>query len=229
MSAGRDVEELISSWLVEEAASGAPDRVLESTRHVVIRTKQRRFAAIWRQEMFSPIRALAMTAALVVALIGGAFVGRVTAPTDPGAAAPSPGPSVSAIGPSLAEYRTARSAICGNYVAQIGSVAGKSDGVFSAATAEADRPAKFQAMTQVVTLSEALAEELGALQAPPQLVAEHAANVSDLQAINSIYRNALRLVERGDFVGAHALDLATNPLFDKFRRFETRNSLVGCP
>jgi hypothetical protein len=68
MSAGRDVERLIALWLVEEAADGAPDRVLDSTRERLDHTRQRPRAA-WRPSMNpSLVRLTAVSAVVVVAV-----------------------------------------------------------------------------------------------------------------------------------------------------------------
>ena len=78
MNAGHDVERLISDWLASEAPVRAPDRVLESAGNVIDRTKQRRFAAAWRERFMQltlrraviprPLIYLATLALLIVAL-----------------------------------------------------------------------------------------------------------------------------------------------------------------
>jgi len=73
MNAGRDVEQLIATWLVEEAPARAPDRILADARARIDRTKQQRFADAWREPMtISTRRLLVAAAAIVLAVIGAA-------------------------------------------------------------------------------------------------------------------------------------------------------------
>ncbi len=90
MNAGRDVERLIASWLVEEAAAGVPDRVIDSIGRAIDRTPQRRFVAVRRNNMNLTTARLAGLAAVVVLAIGVvAWLGRGTVPNT-GAVSPSP-------------------------------------------------------------------------------------------------------------------------------------------
>jgi hypothetical protein len=73
MNAGRDVERLLSDWLVEEAPSGAPDRIVLTASDRIAHTKQRRFRVAWRfPTMNAPLR-VAAAAVIGVLLIGGAY------------------------------------------------------------------------------------------------------------------------------------------------------------
>jgi len=69
MNAGRDVERLVSDWLLDEAPGRAPDRILESTATVIDRTKQRRFGAAWREPSSVAMRGLALSAAISVGVV----------------------------------------------------------------------------------------------------------------------------------------------------------------
>jgi hypothetical protein len=90
MNAGRDVERLIATWLLEESPGRAPDRILERAGQTIDRTKQRRLGAAWREPMTIGTRGFAAVAAvLVLALIGAAWIVRSAANVG----APSPPPS----------------------------------------------------------------------------------------------------------------------------------------
>jgi hypothetical protein len=69
MNAGRDVERLVSDWLLDQAPGQAPDRILESTATVIDRTKQRRFGAAWREPSSVAMRGLALSAAIGVGVV----------------------------------------------------------------------------------------------------------------------------------------------------------------
>ncbi len=98
MNAGRDVERLIADWLVEEAADGAPDRVLEATRAQLDKTRQRPRAA-WRPSMNTTMtRLAALAAGVVIAVAGIALLvrpfGSIGVQPTPGVTvAPTPAPS----------------------------------------------------------------------------------------------------------------------------------------
>jgi hypothetical protein len=96
MNAGRDVERLITDWLADEAPTGAPDRILAATGRTVDRTKQRRFAAAWRDPMsITALRLLAAAAVAIVIVVGGAALLKPAAQT--GASGPtSPSPTTPA-------------------------------------------------------------------------------------------------------------------------------------
>ena len=81
MNAGPDVERLIADWLVEEAPARAPDRILDAAAKVIDRTKQRRFAAAWREPMTFSIARLVAILAIATVVVGGgaAWIGRSTA------------------------------------------------------------------------------------------------------------------------------------------------------
>jgi len=93
MNAGRDVERLISDWLVEESPRRAPDRILGHAADVIDRTKQRRLGVAWRlAPMFSNRLAIA---GVIVALVATSAlaINRFSAVGPPG---PSPSPSAGA-------------------------------------------------------------------------------------------------------------------------------------
>src|SRR5687767_139547 len=110
MNAGRDVERLITGWLAEEAAVRAPDRVLEAARTSIDRTRQRRWVAAWREPMYiSPFKIATAAAVMAVAVVGGAFFGRATAPGFGGPPVPTASPPAATDAlVTLDAYRVAR-------------------------------------------------------------------------------------------------------------------------
>lgn len=231
MNAGRGIEQLIADWLVEEAAPGVPDRVLHSTRQVVNRTNQRRFAAIWRESMFTPARLAALAATLVIGLGAGLWIGRATAPQGPGApvATPQPTSEATASEQTLESYRAARNEICTNYAAELNPLKPGFDGLYDPETSAADRAAKATSLSHYADRADALNAELGALDAPSSLVSDHLASVTRLQDTISLIRQAIALLDSGDLVGAQALDVATDPLSGQIEAFERKYSLAPCP
>ena len=139
MNAGRDVERLIADWLAEEAAVRSPDRVLAEARRTVLTTPQRRLAARWREPVYiSPFRLATMAAALIVAVAGGAWIGRVTAPGGVGGPVTTPSPTAPA-GVSLNAYRSAHDAICAAYTTQIDPFKAKLKKLYDPTLPAADR------------------------------------------------------------------------------------------
>lgn len=231
MNAGRDVERLITSWLVEEAAPGAPDRVLESTRQVVRRTNQRRFAAIWRESMFTPARLGAIAALLVIALGTGFWIGRATSvsgPAAPAAPAATPTPS-SGSDVTLETYRAARNALCHKYVALVGPLNAKLSRIYDPTLPAADRAIEVQALTDIATEVDLLVTELEALEPPASIAGAHVAQLANYRQVISLMRQEFPLITAGDYAGAQTLDNATSPVARDIERFEAANSLDPCP
>lgn len=234
MSAGRDIERLISDWLAEEAAPGSPDRLLTDARRSIATTGQRRMFAAWREPVYlNPMRLAAMAAALIIAVGGGTILGRLTSPTAPAA----PGPTASATTPAateaptvtLATYRAARNEICQRYAAQLNPLKDQLGGLYDVATPAADRAASTLALANIVDGAVALIAELERLEVPPSMLADHTTNVARLEDSTSLIRAALARLASGDLAGAQALDLATDPLSRQVEAFETKYQLAACP
>jgi outer membrane protein assembly factor BamB len=95
MNAGRDVERLITGWLVEESPRRAPDRILGHAADVIDRTKQRRLGVAWRlAPMFS--NRLAMAGVVVVLVATSALAVNRFASVGPPGPSPSPSAAMSA-------------------------------------------------------------------------------------------------------------------------------------
>lgn len=231
MNAGRDVERLISTWLTEEAIDRPRDRVLATVHQAIERTPQRRFGVAWREPMYvNPLRLAGMAAVFVVAVIGAALVGRATAPDDAGGpSSPGPTSSATASGPSLEDYRAARDAICVRYSAQMNPLKPQIDGLTGQETPADDRAVAVQAMTDIVTLNEAMTTELNRLKPPTTLEADHVVQITDYQHMSALLRQELAQVAAGDYAGALALELATDPLSQDIASFENVNDLSHCP
>jgi hypothetical protein len=231
MNAGRDVERLISNWLTEEATDRSRDRVLATVHQTIEHTPQRRFRVAWREPMYvNPLRLAGMAAVFTVAVIGAALVGRATAPGGAGGP-PSPGPSSSeaASGSSLEDYRAARNEICLSYSAQMNPLKPQIVGLTEPGTPADDRAVNVQAMTDIITLNEAMTAELSRLVPPTALEADHLVQITDYQHMSALLRQELERVAAADYAGALALDLATNPLSQDIGRFENANHLSHCP
>ena len=191
MNAGRDVERLIASWLAEEAAPGAPDRVLDSTRRVVSRTNQRRFAALWREHMLiSPARLAAVAAVLAMAVIGGAWIGRTMAPSGGGTPTATPAPTAATQGDDpVAAYRSARDSICSTFTAQLDPLKGLLDRLYDPTLPAADRVTRIGALTSIVNGADAMIVALDRLAVPTALVADNAANLTrNRDVVGLVYR-----------------------------------------
>ncbi|HEY8168547.1 MAG TPA: hypothetical protein VIF84_07525 [Candidatus Limnocylindrales bacterium] len=106
MNAERDVERLLSDWLVEEAPSGAPDRIVLAASDRIDHTKQRRLGAAWRSGLMRVNWQLATAAVVGVLIIvlGAAWMMRPSGGVGGPVATPSPTPtaasSSSAVSPS---------------------------------------------------------------------------------------------------------------------------------
>lgn len=233
MNAGRDVEQLITGWLAEEAADRAPDRVLDAARRSIDRTPQRRLAAAWREPMYlSPLRLTAIAAAFVVVLLGGAYLGRITATPGVGSQ-PSPVPSAPAptedAGAALAAYRAARDAICTRYTAELEPLhAGFAD-IFNPDLTPSERASKAAALETFAQGYQRVTDELAALEPPPLVARDHFVDVAKHEDLLGLINAALARLAAGDLAGAEAVDRATDGIAADIGQFELRNQLVPCP
>jgi len=110
MNAGRGTERLIAEWLAEEAPPRAPDRILVRADDVIDHTRQRQFAAAWRDTVtISFARIAAVAAVVLAAVIGAAAVGRATAPSGPAGTTAS-SPPVASVAPAQAAPSSGASA-----------------------------------------------------------------------------------------------------------------------
>jgi hypothetical protein len=231
MNAGPDVERSIAQWLAEESPGRAPDRILTNAASTIVRTKQRRFLAAWREPMNISLRGIAVAAAVVVVLMAGAaWLGRSTATTGaPGAtSAPAPSPAASPVGATIESYRAARDAVCTPLVAQLIAL---NDAAASLRpiTTPSDIPAMITNLQQIVALGATEVQQLGALQAPPNMAAEQAADVTRHGDSLALLREAITKLQAGDATAADGLENATEPLSRLEEAFAGKYGLGDCP
>jgi hypothetical protein len=233
MNAGPDVERLIADWLVEEAPARAPDRILDSAAKVIDRTKQRRFAAAWREPMtFSIGRLVAATVILGLAVVGGGLVGRSTsgmAAPEPTTPSPSAVPTANRSTVTLDAYRAARDAVCVSLTATATPLKDHLPGIYDVSTTPDLRGAKIIALTEFVALQRDLVARLEAITPPDALVAEHAANVEHERDILIILTSEIGLLQPGRLAEAQAVDKTTDPIGLQVAAFEQKYGLSRCP
>ena len=231
MNAGPDVERSIAQWLAEESPGRAPDRILSNATKTIDRTKQRRFLAAWREPMNISLRGIAVAAVVVVTLIAGAaWLGRSTATTGaPGAtSAPVLSPAASPGGPTLESYRAARNAVCAPLLAQVIALNGAAASL-RPETTPSDIPAMIANLQQIVSIGDTEVQQLGALQPPPNMAAEHAADVTRHGDSLALLREAITKLQAGDAAAADGLANATEPLSRLEEAFAGKYGLGDCP
>jgi hypothetical protein len=230
VNAGRDVERLIASWLVEESPGRAPDRILEVAAQTIDRTKQRRFAAAWREPVNISMRGLAAMAAVVlVAVIGAGVIGRSTANVGtPASSAPTSSPTPTAAGVTLAQYKTARDAICAPAITHV--IALNDAGAnLHPDTTPADVPAAIANLQQIIAVGNATVDKLAALDPPVAMAADHAADVTHHRDGLSILEEAVAKLQANDPVAAMAIADATGAISALEEGYEQAYGLSGCP
>jgi len=229
MSAGRDVERLISAWLTDEATDRSRDRVLVAVREAVDRMPQRRFRAAWREPMYiSPLRLAGMAAVVSIAIAGAGLIGRATAPNQAGGH-PSAAPSPVATEVMLESYRVARDAICERYEALVDPLKPQLDGIYDPELPEGDRLTKTAALAAIGDGFDAMIAELAALPVPAEIAEQHAENLADWNAVLRLIREAVGDVQAGDLVNAERMDRATDAFSEDIISFERSFRLKSCP
>jgi hypothetical protein len=231
MNAGRDVERLIATWLVEEAPGRAPDRILANAAGTIDRTRQRRFLAAWREPVSIGLRGFAaMAAILILALIGAAWIGRSTAsvgtaPTQ----IPSPSPATTD-GVTLAEYRAARDAVCDAAWPQRQALDARiGDGLTDPATPPAERATKLAALAEEMTFERNLANQVHGLAIPAALHTDEAVWWSTVDPALAIIEQEIALIQQGKYSEADAVDQAIVPLSSAAEAYESKYNLKPCP
>jgi hypothetical protein len=235
MNAGRDVELLIAGWLEEEAADRAPDRVLESARLTIDRTRQRRERAAWREPVYlSQLRLAGMAAVMAIAVIGAGVIGRATAPgagaqsgaTPSATESGSPAPSSTI---TIDSFRTARDAICDRYLPLLDPLKTAMDGIYDPELTVAERQPKLDALRQTRIELDRMIGELRGLEVPSGLAVDTAVALAALDSTSRLIAQAIGRLEAGDLAGAEALDLATDPNSREVAAYVRRHGLQNCP
>ena len=229
MNAGRDVERQISAWLTDEATDRSRDRVLAAVHQAVERMPQRRFGAGWRDPMYvNPTRLALMAAALVVAVVGGAVIGRMTTSGGSGAPAPAATPSGAPVDP-MVQYRIERDEICERYVAETDPLRPQFEDLYDQEESISERAPKVAALDAFAAQYDLMVDELAELDAPPQIAADHSAAVARYDAVASLIHGIVERLNAGDLAGAESLGLGTDPIGIEIEQFERNYGLVGCP
>ena len=234
MNAGRDVERLIADWLVEEAPARAPDRILADAGLAIDRTKQRWFAAAWREPMIiSTGRLLVAAAVVVIAVASAGWLGRMSAP---GSAAPgssggdvsSPSPSASPP-PTLESFRAARNAICERALPSARALNDAFSDPYDPGLTQAERSARADRLQDIVDFGIALRAEIAAIPVPPELAAEQTANLTRSEDLQIVLEQEILLLRTGKVSEAQQLDLLTDPINRQAEQFEQKYNLSPCP
>jgi hypothetical protein len=220
MNAGRDVERLIATWLVEESPGRAPDRILANAAGTIDRTRQRRFLAAWREPVSIGLRGFAASAAvLILALIGAAWIGRSTASVGTGPSqAPATSPAATPASVTLAQYRAAFAAVCASITRP--SEPGPSPS-----------PAELVAFLQAtIAMGNDEAARFEALQPPPDLVTDHLANIQTLKDVLALLNHEIELIQANKLDEVATVDESTGSLNRSREQFAAKYGLsTACP
>jgi hypothetical protein len=126
-------------------------------------------------------------------------------------------------------YIASRDRVCKAATARAEPLKARYGPLYTGDATPADMAEAIAAVREFVTLGSEFTDELAALDAPPELVAEHAANVANYQDILILIRESLALHDAGKTAEALAVDLATNGIVAQISAFEGRHGLTPCP
>ncbi len=222
----------IADWL-ETDPDHAPAEVLRTVESALPSIPQRRALRLpWRNLPMNKLVPIGATILLLAALGAGAIaVGSrpstttpTPAPTVPAAVEASTSPGVTALG-----YIAARDKVCKAATARAEPVKARYEPLYDNEATAAQKDDAIAGVRDFVTLASQFTDELAALEAPPELVAEHAANVANYRDILILIRRSLALHDEGKTEEALAVDLATNGIARQMEAFEGRHGLTPCP
>ena len=233
MNAGRDVERLIAGWLVEEAPARAPDRILDEAASEIDRTRQRRFAAIWREPMIITTgRLVAAAAVVVLAVVGAGWLGRSTAPSGqpaPSAAAiPSPTAAPSSA-VTVESYRAARNDVCRAAGQELNPLKPRFLGVWDGSITPAQRADWVAGLRQFANGYDDMTTRLSEIDAPSDIARDHAINIGQLRSETSLIRAIASYLEANQDAQAQGVDQSTDPISQAAASWERSLGLVLCP
>jgi hypothetical protein len=246
MTDDRSLERAARSF-IEPGPTQAPDRAVDAALMRIHATNQERdWHVPWRDRpMNQTTRLLAAAAAIAIVLVGGVLLLRPSGSsgvggTSPAPLASNPTPSgSSAADAALSSYRAARNAICSSAGATLNPLKTHFAGVFDETLTGPQWSDWTNALDQFITGYDDLAARLGALAPPADLVAEHAANVQQLQDMTSLLRSLKAELRSGvpdaphtgvaHLHAAKGIDEATNPIGQAGFAWETRRGLTHCP
>jgi hypothetical protein len=230
MTDDRSLERAARSWL-DEGPTRAPDRPVDAALSRIQTIRQERDLRVpWRMPTMNPMIRLAGAAVLVLAVSGAvlfamrpaANVGPPATPTAPASTAPQ-----ASAGDLLADYRSARNAVCLR-AAQAVSEADLG-GLYDTSLSAADRArvnAEHVKYTQAV---KAAATELAAIQPPEAIASEHWKDVAREEAVAALHELFDERAATGDIAGGAALDEAITRAAEGRAAFEGANRLFACP
>ena len=222
----------IADWL-EADPDHAPPEVLRTVESALPSIPQRRVLRLpWRTLPMNKLVPIGATILLLAALGAGAVaVGSrpattspTPAPTAPAAVEASAPPAVTALG-----YITSRNKVCKAAAVRAEPMKARVAPLYDETAKPAQKADAIAAVRENVALGDELAAELAALDAPPELAAEHAANVANNRDITILLRESLALHDAGKTAEALAVDLATDGIAAQMNAFEGRHGLTPCP
>jgi hypothetical protein len=231
MNAGRDVQQLIATWLDEEAPARAPDRILDVAAHRIDRTKQQRLPAAWREPMIISMGRLAAAAAIfLVAVVGAGWIGRVSAPAG-GTAVPTPvTTSTPTLSPHTFEsYATARNDVCRGAAEQLNPLKPRFLGIWDGSITPAQRADWVAGLRQFASGYDDMLARLDQLNPPSDTAKDHAINLGQFRAETSMIRAVASDLEANLDAQAQGVDQATDPISSSIASWEQRMGLSPCP
>jgi hypothetical protein len=230
MTDDRSLERAARSWL-EGGPTEAPDQAVEAALLRVQTTTQERDWDVLRRNrpMTLTSRLVAAAVAVAIVVIGGALLLRPTSqpniggPSSAPTIAPSPVPSPTDALAALQAYRAARNAICLPASQQLLTLNAAGD----AATTPAEHA---NVIAQIIVLGTTWTDQLAALNPPPALADEHAADVIRHRDSLALLAQIEDLLRRGKTAEANAVDQALGAaLSSQEEAFQQKYSLADCP
>jgi hypothetical protein len=225
----------IADWLEADPDHAPPD-LLRTVAGAIPSIPQRRALRLpWRSLPMHRLVILGASVALLAALGLGAWtVGSrpvvpavTTAPSVPAAVEASPDPSPT---DAMAGYVAARNAVCEAANRVGGPIKERIDpALYAPDASEAERTDALDALREFADLADGYVAQLEALEAPPALVAEHAANAARYRDVLILIRTSLALHDEGRRTEAIAVDFATDGISELISVYETRHRLTPCP
>jgi hypothetical protein len=227
MTDDRSLERAARSF-IEAGPARAPEHVIEAAlRQIDQVTQERGLPVPWRFPRMTMTARIVAAAAIAIAVIavGGAVLLRPTSQSNVGGPSPTPtiAPSAMDAVESLQAYRAARDAICVPASQQLAALNTAGD----AARTPAEHA---DVVAQIIVLGTTETDRLAALEAPPALAEEHAADVQRHRDSLALLGQIEALVREGKTAEADAVDQALGAaLSSKEEAFQQRYSLADCP
>ena len=238
MTDDRSLERAARSF-IEPGPTRAPEAAVAAALVAVQTTRQERDLRVpWRTSaMPIPARLAAAAIALAIVVVGGAVLLRPTgqpnvggpspspviAPSPSPAIAPSPVPSPTDALAALQAYRVARDAICVSASQQLLTL--------NAAGDAASTPAEHaDVIARIIVLGTTETNQLAALDPPPAVAEEHAADVVHHRDSLALLGQIEDLLRQGKAAEADAVDRALGAaISSQEEAFQQRYSLADCP